>query len=783
MTTTGEPQPPDAGSDAVGVAFERRAQLLASVEVATPELAEQLSAATDELVVALFEAAVHELEAPPRVALMAIGGYGRGQLAPASDLDLLLVHQTTADRVEALASAIWYPLWDAGLKLGHAVRTVDEQRRLSRDDLDAATSVLTARHLAGDLRLAADVVDIARRNWVRRRNRWLGELRERVRDRQAEAGEVAYMLEPDLKDGYGGLRDVQSIWWALDSGLRVPHDDLVGLDDSYRTLLRARIALHLATGRQGDVLRLDDQDAVARLGGFGDADALMADIAAAARRIAWIGDETWTRVGRIGTGRPPVAVAPGVLLFEGEIDLTDDADPATDPTLVLRAAVAAARHGVRIHRRALDRLADEVAPWPGSWPVGALDGLVALLLEGHRAIPVVETLDQRGLISRLLPEWEPVRSRPQRNAYHRFTVDRHLWEAAANAAELVDRVARPDLLVLGALFHDLGKGYPGDHTDAGRELVQSIGPRLGLSAADVTVLDLMVQHHLLLPDVAMRRDLTDHSTLSQVADAVGSVEVLELLHALTEADSRATGPAAWNSWKEELVADLVTRVRHVLGGGDVREVTWRLFPDAQTLARMASGDVSVIVEGDRVTIVNPDLPGTLSRLAGVLSLHGLDVLSAQAHSEEVRPGQQPMAASQFRVLAPRQGIDWTPVTADLHRAVHGRLAIEARLADRVRTYRRRRALQAVPPGPPRLDFHDGASSNATVIEVRATNKIGVLYRLTKALAEVGLDIRHATVQTIGMEVVDTFYVRSGGGLVTDPAHREEIRRAVLHAVQ
>lgn len=782
MTTTGEQHGPVA-DDAVATALERRTRLLASVEVATAELAEELSAATDDLVVALYEAALRNVESAPRVAVMALGGYGRGELAPASDLDLLVVHQTTARRVESLASAIWYPLWDAGLKLGHSVRTLDEQRRLSRDDLDAATSVLTARHLAGDERLAAEVIDLAHRNWTRRRGRWLGELRDRVRARQAEAGEVAYILEPDLKDGYGGLRDVQSIWWALDSGLRVPHDDLVALDESYATLLRARIALHLATGRSGDVLRLDDQDAVARLGGFPDADVLMAEIAAAARRIAWIGDETWTRVGRIGTGRPPVAVASGVLLTEGEIELTDDADPATDPTLVLRAAVAAARHGVRIRRGALDRLAEEVAPWPGSWPVGALDQLVALLLEGHRAIPVVETLDQRGLISRLLPEWEPVRSRPQRNAYHRFTVDRHLWEAAANAAGLVDRVARPDLLVLGALFHDLGKGYPGDHTDVGRELVQAIGPRLGLSAADVHILDLMVQHHLLLPDVAMRRDLTDHATISQVAEAVGTVEVLELLHALTEADSQATGPAAWNSWKEELVADLVARVRHVLGGGDVREVTWRLFPDAPTLTRMAAGEVSVTVEGDRVTVVNPDLPGTLSRLAGVFSLHGLDVQSAQAHSEEMRPGQQPMAASQFRVLLPRQGLDWDPLIADLHRAVHGRLAIEARLAERVRTYRRRRALQAVPPGPPRLDFHDGASSNATVIEVHATNKVGVLYRITKALAEVGLDIRHATVQTIGMQVVDTFYVRSGGGLVTDPAHREEIRRAVLHAVQ
>ncbi len=199
---------------------------------------------------------------------------------------------------------------------------------------------------------------------------------------------------------------------------------------------------------------------------------------------------------------------------------------------MLQTAVAAARHGARIGRSTLDRLSDEAVGWPGPWPVGATDDLIALLLEGHRAVPVLESLDQRNLVARLLPEWEPVRSKPQRNAYHRFTVDRHLWEAAANAADLVGRVTRPDLLVLGGLFHDLGKGYPGDHTVVGMELIRSIGPKLGLVHADVEVLVTLIEQHLLLPDVAMRRDLTDPATIRHVADAVKTVEVLDLLHAL-----------------------------------------------------------------------------------------------------------------------------------------------------------------------------------------------------------------------------------------------------------
>ncbi len=639
-----------------------------------------------------------------------------------------------------------------------------------------------ARLVAADERLAREDVDSGRSNWTKRKKRWLSELQVRVRERQANAGDVAYILEPDLKDGHGGIRDAHSLWWAETGGLLLPEVDDVALNECYDVLLNARVALHRANERAGDTLRLEDQDAAAAAAGHDSADALMAEIAAAARTVAWIADEAWGRVGK-KTGGAPNEVAPGVMLLDGEMELAVDADPAVDPTYVLRIATAAARHGARIGRKSLDRLTEMAPQWPEQWPAGAVDKLVALLLEGHRAIPVIEALDQRGLISRMLPEWEAVRSKPQRNAYHRFTVDRHLWEAAANAAEFADRVARPDLLVLGALFHDFGKGFPGDHTEVGMELMAELGPRLGLSERDTSVLVSMVEHHLLLPDVAVRRDLADPATIRAVADAVGDHEVLELLHALTVADSIATGPSAWGGWKEELVGELVSRVDHVVGGGDPHEVTWTLFPDADTLALMAAGDFHVRVVDDRLTVVYRDAPGAFSRIAGVVSLHGLDVVAARAHSDEPQLGRVGMGASEFRVHVPKSGIDWAPIELDLDRALRGRLAIEARLADRARTYRRRRPTQAVEPGPPRVEFVDTASSDATVVEVRCRSKIGILHRITKALAEVGLDIRHATVQTVGAEVVDTFYVRDwAGDLITDRHHRSEIERAILHAV-
>jgi [protein-PII] uridylyltransferase len=767
---------------AVAAAYEERLAALADTSVGGREFCERLAVATDAWIAALASSAREQHPRAPRFALVAVGGYGRGELSPFSDIDLLLVHQSSSARLESVASAIWYPIWDAGLKLGHAVRSVDDTIELAKTDLDTATALLTARFVAGDVKLGAEVVEQGATTFRRRRKKWLSELQARVRTRQAEAGDVAYILEPDLKDGHGGIRDAQSLWWAECGGLSVSAEDDATLNECYDVLLAARVALHRATGRPGDTLRLEDQDAAATAAGAASADALMADIAAAARTVAWIADESWGRVGK-STGGSPREVAPGVMYIDGEMELAVDADPGVDPTYMLRIATAAARHSARIGRRSLDRLATLVPDWPSRWPAGAIDKLVALLLEGHRAIPVIEALDQRGLISRMLPEWEPVRSRPQRNAYHRFTVDRHLWEAAANAAELADQVSRPDLLVLGALLHDIGKGYPGEHTEVGMVMVREMGPRLGLTEHDTEVLVAMVEHHLLLPDAAVRRDLSDPATIEQVAGAVVDQERLELLHALTIADSKATGPSAWSDWKEQLVADLVSRVAHVIGGGDVSEATWTLFPDARTVALMATNEIHVQVDDDRLVVVYRDVPGAFSRIAGVVSLHGLDVVGARAHSDEPQLGRVSMGASEFRVQVPKTGIDWQPIERDLERVLRGQLAIEARLAERARTYRRRRAVQAAEPGPPQVIFHDEASSNATVVEVRCQTKIGILYRITKALAEVGLDIRHATVQTIGLDVVDTFYVRDWtGALITDRHHRAEIERAVLHAI-
>jgi len=716
------------------------------------------------------------------VSLVAVGGYGRAELCPHSDLDVLLLHRNRPDIVDA-AERLWYPVWDERVKLGHAVRTPREALALAAEDLDTATSFLEVRHLAGDPDLTAELAGGAAEAWRKRGRRWLTRLADSVVGRHATAPEVAFHLEPDLKAGRGGLRDVQALRWATRTGLVTLDDDEAVLDEGYRSLLAVRVALHRQAGRPTDLLALQDQDAVAGELGL-DADALMARVAGAGRSIAWRSDETWHRVrsrtngsGRVllsaRRGRP---IGRGLILRDDEVHLALDADPSANRALALEAGAAAAERGGRIARTSLDRLAAATPEFCDPWPDRARTALIDLLMAGPAAVGVIESLDQVGVWTRILPEWAPLRSRPQRNAYHRFTVDRHLCECAANAAALTDRVGRPDLLVLGALFHDIGKNGSDDHTEAGMALMADIGPRIGLPPEDVATVITMIRHHLLLPDVATRRDLGDEATIDAVAAAVGDLATLQLLDALTEADSLATGPAAWGHWKAKLVAELVDRTALALGDGSGRRTRPGSFPTPEQRSLLDAGTSVMLGRGDTLTLVAPDRPGLFSRVAGVLALHGLGVLAADAISSN------DMALEHFRVLPPRdEPIDWAHVTADLERALSGRLAVRARLADRARTYARAERRPAATPS--RVLFDNNASVGATVLEVHAPDAIGVLYRITHALAELDIDIRTAKIQTLGDTVVDAFYVRGpDGAKIADPPHLAELQRAVLHAL-
>ena len=724
------------------------------------------------------------------VALVAVGGYGRGELCPGSDIDVLLLYSRRERKdVKEVADAVWYPLWDTGVKVGHAVRTVKEALSLASDDLDTATALLDIRLVAGDSGLVDDLAGRAAAQWRNRSARWLDVLGNSVATRHERFGEVAFLLEPDLKEGRGGLRDVHSLRWAEAAQRILLPDDVAGLDSAHDALLAARVELHRRTRKAADRLLLQEQDAVAAALGDADADVLMARVAAAARTIAWTSDETWERirsslrgpVGRVAASDRVVDA--GVVLRDGVVEVAAAADPAADPSLVMRAAAAAAVNNTRLSRTALQRLA-AAAPPPGDpWPDGARQALVTLLGTGAAGVGVLEALDQNGLLVRSVPEWEAVRHRPQRNAYHRYTVDRHLCEAAAEAAALTGRVARPDLLLVGTWLHDIGKGYagsagfPDDHSVAGATIVETLATRMGFSEGDVGILAALARHHLLLADVATRRDIEDPATVAAVAEAVGDVTTLDLLHALTEADSAATGPAAWSPWKAGLISDLVSRVRAELGGA--APVTTD-FPTAAHLALVerarAGGEVVTEARGSSLTIAAPDRPALFCRVAGTLMVHGLAVRTARAWSSE-----DGIAVEDFWVEAVLgDGPEWAAVERDLQAVLAGRMSLEARLAAKVRAYDGRARSTAAAPARTQVTVTNEASDTATVVEVRAPDRIGTLYRITRALADMELDIRHAKVSTVGHEVVDAFYVVGASqAKIDDPGHRAEIERAVL----
>ena len=758
-----------------------RAELFADPTLRGVELCRVYSDRMDQWLAGLFTQAA---SGAGGVSLVAVGGYGRREMSPQSDIDVLLLHAGVKG-VATIAERVWYPIWDEGLKLGHSVRTTKEALALAADDLDTATSLVTVRHLAGDAALTAELAERAVALWRKRAGRWLREISKRVRQRQADAGEVAFLLEPDLKEGRGGLRDVHAIRWAeLAQTVMLEGDDAV-LAHNHDVLLSTRVELHRLTGRPGNRLLIEEQDGVAAALGYPDADVLMQAVSSAARSIAWTSDEVWERVDssldgprgwRVSRDR---VLAPGVVLREGRVSVTGDADPDGDVLLVLRVAVAAAEAGARIDRTTLDRLAMAATELPTPWSDETRQLFARLLGAGRPAIDVIETLDQRGLFVRILPEWEPVRCKPQRNAFHRFTVDRHLCETAANASALVDRVDRPDLLVVGALLHDIGKGYPGDHTEVGIGVVRSVGERMGYPVEDIEILQDMVRHHLLLPDVATRRDLSDEGTVRFVAERIGSLSLLRILGALTEADSLATGPAAWSTWKAELLAELCARTAHVLGGGHhASSLGGGGFPTAEQLVRLGEG--RRIIEGldDELTVIAPDRSGLFSRVAAALALNGLDVLAAAAHTDDAG-----MALETYRVESSvGPVIPWDRVIGDVEKALDGKLALEARLRERARVYARREPTLAAPSAPT-VTFDNELSDTATVVEVRAPDEIGVLYRITRAIAELDLDIRSAKVQSIDLDVLDSFYVRDRDGVkVTDPEHLRELERAILAAL-
>ncbi|MER5485323.1 [protein-PII] uridylyltransferase [Streptomyces sp. NPDC002812] len=784
-----------------------RLRLLQEESRSGPSRRSALAALTDDWLKALFATAVKETGVRG-AALVAVGGYGRAELSPRSDLDLVLLHDGKAEAraLAALADRLWYPVWDLGLALDHSVRTPGEARKTAAEDLKVHLGLLDARPVAGDAGLLAGLRTSVLADWRNQAAKRLPQLHSLCRERAERAGELRFLLEPDLKEARGGLRDVTALRAVAASWLAdAPRE---GLAEARRRLLDARDALHLVTGRATERLSLQEQTPVAAQLGLLDADALLREVYEAARVVSYAGDVTWREVGRVlraRSARPRLRgllgtrgsvperapLAEGVVESDGEAVLALAARPDRDPVLPLRFGAAAAQAGLPVSLHAVRRLAAQAKPLPVPWPAEAREQLLTLLGAGEPTVAVWEALEAEGIITKLLPDWERVRCRPQRNPVHTWTVDRHLVETAVRASELTRRVGRPDLLLMAALLHDIGKGWPGDHSVAGETIARDMALRVGFDAEDVAVLGVLVRHHLLLIDTATRRDLDDPATVKAVAEAVGSPGTLEILHALTEADALATGPAAWSTWRGSLVADLVARVAAVLSGA-APEMTELEIPTTEqerlAVEALRTGEPVLALHarqeedavGVELVVAVPDQPGVLPAVAGVLALHRLTVRAADLRSMELPDQLGEVLVLRWRVAAEYGSLPQAArLRTDLVRALDGSLDVPAKLADREAAYPRRRGV--VPP-PPRVTVVPEVSSLATVLEVRAPDAVGLLHRIGRALESSGVRVRSAHVSTLGANAVDTLYVTTADGKPLDPADAGALATSVQTAL-
>ena len=745
----------------------------------------------DLMLTNLFQSALQEIHdvSSEEVAIAAVGGFGRGELSPGSDLDILILHRgnISEENLSTFVNKILYPLWDKKIKVDHSVRTRSEVREAAEADLKVILGLLDIRLVCGSAALVADIQIDAIDEWRKNSKRRLPELESSLLERHQRAGELAYLLEPDLKEARGGLRDITAIRALEKSGAITIPMERISVAESL--LSNVREALHIVSGRDKDKLLFQEQDKVAAHLGFADADVLMSEVAQAARSVDYLLDSTWYRLahkGKDSAGRflrkvRSTTLSRDISVANKEVTIDVDADFSLDPTIGLRACAAAAQLGLPISMDSLERLSGALksgsTKLPNPWPRDARENLISLIGAGPAMVQIFEALDQEEIIFHWIPEWRAVRSLPQRNVLHRHTVDRHMVETAVQAAALTRKVHRPDLLLFSALFHDIGKGTEEDHSERGAALIAPLAQRIGFSESDIKTIQLLIQHHLLLSATATRRDLDDPATITAVADVIPDLQTLELLHALSIADGEATGRAAWTDWKASLVAELVKRVELAITDNTVAQQP-ELTEDQRVKAD--SGKLSVSIENREsvyaIEIVIPDSTGILSTVAGVLNVLRLDVRSARTKSV----GNS--AVMEWIVIPDPNAptLDEAKLHEEIIKALKSRSTLSERIQARIDAYAE---LPTIPVPDPIVETFLDAATDATIIEVRSHDRPALLFGIGDTITRSSVDIRSAIVTTLGAEAIDTLYVTEIGGGPLTPERADEVAMRLRAALK
>ncbi|HEY7953733.1 MAG TPA: [protein-PII] uridylyltransferase [Polyangia bacterium] len=845
------------------------------------ETARAYAAAADEVVRALFRAARAGLGRPLEVALVAVGGYGRAELCPYSDLDLWFVLPGREDRrAQELAEAVLYPLWDLRMEVGHAVRTVSGALALARDDLTACTALLDLRFLDGERAPFESLAHEAAQKFQRDPGAFVRRLVAEKSERHARFGDTVFLLEPNLKNGEGGYRDLVTGLWAAKARFRVrDFPDLVtagqaserqvnALVLARRFFLQVRTAAHLHAGRKADRLTFETQEAIAPALAADDAstdrdpaikpavapavEALMQRYFLHAKAVARETERLLERCLVEPRRRPSIKrVDDSFALSDGKLVAHDPELFHHRPSEMVRIFNVALATAAELHGDTRDLIAETVAHPHGRARLGedpqAGAELLRLLVDSRdaRSPSLLELAHDLGLLSAVMPEFQPCTARVQHDLYHVFTVDQHQLYAVARlkalergelAAELplasqaMSEVRRRAPLYLGTLLHDVGKPLGKGHSESGAKLANAIAHRLGLAGDDVAQTEFLVRKHLLLSHLSQRRDLSDVAMVANLAHELHDEETLRELYLLTLADLSMVAPGNLTAWKEQLLRELYARtLAHFRRGPDlagsdegvlVKKRRARVaelagekpealegwlssVPDRYltttapqqiarhlALSRRRKGPVAVeVINRPRrsvteLTVCADDAPGLLARIAGVLLASRVDVLAASITSRALGGGR----AEALDVFTTRDRYGrpitdpkrWQRVEEDLERVLAGRATVEQVIEER----RERSSLpeRVVPAVRTEIEVDNEVSADFSVLDVFTQDRLGVLYTITRTLAELRLDIQLSKVATEAARVADVFYLRESGGGKLTPERVEEVKRALGEAL-
>ena len=841
--------------------------------------AESLCYLQDTLIRALYDYAtahVFPVTNPTeaeRLSVVAVGGYGRGTLAPGSDVDLLfLLPYKQTPWGENVTEYMLYALWDLGLKVGHATRSIDECLRLSRADFTIRTSILEARYVHGDKRLFTELEKRFDKEMVKGTGNEFVEAKLAERDqRHKRAGESRYLVEPNVKDGKGGLRDLHTLFWIAKYIYRIKKPaDLVKAGvfsrDEYKIFRNAenflwaiRCELHFITGRAEERITFDLQTEMAeRLGYHGHRGLkgverfmkhyfLVAKDVGDLTRILCAALEEQERKKHPGIGRVMSMLRRKKLMRDfrvesGRLDAVSQKTFEKDPVNLIRIFHMTDSHGLMIHPDTLRLITRSLKLIDASVRNDEEANRLFLEILTSRKAPerTLRKMNEAGVLGRFIPDFGRIVALMQFNMYHHYTADEHLLRAIGIvseiekgelaeehplANELIGQIQKRSVLYVAMLLHDIAKGRPEDHSEAAAKIAKRLCPRLGMTAAETETVAWLVLHHLVMSDVAQKRDIADPRTLRDFANIVQSPERLKLLLILTIADIKAVGPGVWNGWKGQLLRQLYYETLPLLKGGDAvvnlkerrahakaelgdrladwsktaRENYLRRHSDAYWLAfdtdtherharlivEHKSEPLLVAASADRfrdvteVTLYTQDHPGLFSRFAGACAVMATDIVDAKIFT--TRDG---MALDTLWIQDEHQSAISEPRRLKrLEETIRMVLAGEILAPEAIeKRYQRQKRLEAFSIEP-QVYIDNNASDDFTVIEVNGLDRPGLVHAITKALFHLGLTIGSAHITTFGERAVDVFYVKDViGHKVTNPNKRKAVERHLLEAL-